>query len=92
VIQRRHSNVLYPCRRLREEGYDVHIAAPSRTALRLLVHDGVERDGSTAVIDGNMVCAREWPDHPAWLRTFVGLLRAHAQLLGASPATAGQAG
>ncbi|KOT93924.1 peptidase [Streptomyces rimosus subsp. pseudoverticillatus] len=31
--------VLYPYQRLREEGYDVHIAAPARKTLRLVVHD-----------------------------------------------------
>ncbi|MFG3259272.1 DJ-1/PfpI family protein [Streptomyces sp. NPDC048172] len=31
--------VLYPYQRLREEGYDVHIAAPSRKQLRFVVHD-----------------------------------------------------
>lgn len=31
--------VLYPYQRLREEGYDVHIAAPSRKTLRFVVHD-----------------------------------------------------
>ncbi|MFF8816038.1 DJ-1/PfpI family protein [Streptomyces pactum] len=31
--------VLYPYQRLREEGYDVHIAAPSRKRLRFVVHD-----------------------------------------------------
>ncbi len=31
--------VLYPFQRLREEGYDVHIAAPARKKLRLVVHD-----------------------------------------------------
>lgn len=34
--------VLYPYQRLREEGYDVHIAAPSRKKLRFVVHDFVE--------------------------------------------------
>ncbi|MET9297031.1 DJ-1/PfpI family protein [Streptomyces sp. NPDC003077] len=31
--------VLYPYQRLREEGYDVHIAAPTRKTLRFVVHD-----------------------------------------------------
>ncbi|MGW8381140.1 DJ-1/PfpI family protein [Streptomyces sp. ODS28] len=31
--------VLYPYQRLREEGYNVHIAAPSRKTLRFVVHD-----------------------------------------------------
>ena len=31
--------VLYPYQRLREEGYEVHIAAPGRKQLRFVVHD-----------------------------------------------------
>jgi protease I len=31
--------VLYPYQRLREEGYDVHIAAPARKTLQFVVHD-----------------------------------------------------
>jgi protease I len=31
--------VLYPYQRLREEGYEVHIAAPTRKTLRFVVHD-----------------------------------------------------
>ncbi|MFY4717702.1 DJ-1/PfpI family protein [Streptomyces sp. LaBMicrA B280] len=31
--------VMYPYQRLREEGYDVDIAAPSRKTLRFVVHD-----------------------------------------------------
>ena len=31
---------------------------------------------SEAVVDGNMVSARAWPDHPAWMREFMRLLRA----------------
>ncbi|GAA0395579.1 DJ-1/PfpI family protein [Streptomyces luteireticuli] len=31
-----------------------------------------------AVVDGNLVSARAWPDHPAWMRAFVGLLREKA--------------
>ncbi|WP_149181739.1 DJ-1/PfpI family protein [Streptomyces sp. TRM49041] len=31
--------VLYPYQRLREEGYEVHVAAPARKRLRLVVHD-----------------------------------------------------
>jgi protease I len=30
---------------------------------------------SEAVVDGNMVSARAWPDHPAWMREFIALLR-----------------
>ncbi|WNI31591.1 DJ-1/PfpI family protein [Streptomyces sp. ITFR-6] len=31
--------VLYPYQRLRKEGYEVHIAAPTRKTLRFVVHD-----------------------------------------------------
>ncbi|MFE6163775.1 DJ-1/PfpI family protein [Streptomyces sp. NPDC056486] len=31
--------VMYPYQRLREEGYDVHIAAPARKKLQFVVHD-----------------------------------------------------
>ena len=34
--------VLYPYQRLREEGYEVHIAAPSKKRLQFVVHDFVE--------------------------------------------------
>jgi len=168
--------VLYPYQRLREEGYEVHIAAPSKKKLQLVVHDfvdgfdtyteklgytwpadlafadvdpaayvalvvpggrapeyirndrdcqkiiryffrrkrpvaqlchaplalaaaGVLRGRRTAaypalapdvkaagarfvdaeaVVDGRMVSARAWPDHPAWMREFMRLLRQYA--------------
>ncbi|KAA2257919.1 DJ-1/PfpI family protein [Solihabitans fulvus] len=31
-----------------------------------------------AVVDGVLVSARAWPDHPAWMREFVAVLRAKA--------------
>lgn len=165
--------VMYPYQRLREEGYEVHIAAPSKKAIQTVVHDfvpgfdtysekpgyvinadkafkevdpeeyvalvvpggrapeyirndpdfdrivknffernqpvaqlchaslglasagvlkgrttaaypalapDVEAAGATfkdaaAVIDGNMVSARAWPDHPEWMRAFMRMLR-----------------
>jgi protease I len=168
--------VLYPYQRLREEGYEVHLAAPSKKKLQLVVHDfvdgfdtytekpgytwdadlafadvdpadyvalvvpggrapeyirndadcrriiehffaeskpvaqlchaplalaaagvlegrrsaaypalepdvdaaGAEFVDSAAVIDGMMVSARAWPDHPEWMRAFVRLLRERA--------------
>ncbi len=36
---------------------------------------GAEFVNSEAVIDGNMVSARAWPDHPAWMRAFISLLK-----------------
>ena len=168
--------VLYPYQRLREEGYEVHIAAPSKKKLQFVVHDFVDgfetyteklghtweadvafadvdpsdyvacvipggrapeyirndedckrivqaffsderpvaqlchgplvsaaagvlqgrttaaypalapdisvagatfQDGE-AVVDGQLVSGRAWPDHPGWMREFVRLLREHA--------------
>jgi protease I len=172
--------VMYPYQRLREEGYDVQIAAPSKKKLRFVVHDfepgfdtytekpgyswdadlafkdvnpadyvalvipggrapeyirndadckriiqsffgqqkpvaqichaslalaaagvlkgrktaaypalepdvraaGAEFVNSEAVIDGAMVSARAWPDHPAWMREFIKLLKAKAPVSG----------
>ncbi|WP_046470680.1 DJ-1/PfpI family protein [Allosalinactinospora lopnorensis] len=168
--------VFYPYQRLLEEGYEVHIAAPSRKKLQFVVHDfvedfdtftekpghswpadvalaevdpadyaalvipggrapeylrlnvdfqrvvdhffdvgkpvahvchaalalaplgvlkgrrtaawpacapDVENGGGvfvneSAVVDGNMVSARAWNDHPAWMGAFVALLRRQA--------------
>jgi protease I len=33
---------------------------------------------SEAVVDGVMVSARAWPDHPAWMRDFIQILRTKA--------------
>ena len=33
---------------------------------------------SEAVIDGAMVSARAWPDHPAWMREFMQILKKKA--------------
>jgi len=168
--------VMYPYQRLREEGYEVHIAAPTRKKLRFVVHDfepgfetytekpgyswdadlafadvkpddyvavvipggrapeyirndrdfqriirhffdeekpvaqlchaplalaaagvltgrrtaaypalepdmkaaGAQFVDAEAVVDGTMVSARAWPDHPSWMREFVRLLRQKA--------------
>ncbi|GHA10694.1 DJ-1/PfpI family protein [Streptomyces echinoruber] len=168
--------VYYPYQRLREEGYDVDIAAPTRKTLRFVVHDFepgfdtyTEKPGYTcqadvafadvdpgeyaavvvpggrapeylrndpelrkilksffdadkpvaqichgplltaavdglrgrrvtaypalepdmqaagatfqdaeAVVDGTLVSARAWPDHPGWMREFLRILRAKA--------------
>jgi protease I len=172
--------VMYPYQRLREEGYDVHIAAPIKKKLHFVVHDfepgyetytekpgysweadvafsdvnpndyvavvlpggrapeyirnhpdfarivrhffdaqkpvaqlchaplalatvgvlkgrrtaaypalesdvraaGAEYVDAEAVVDKNMVSARAWPDHPAWMREFVRLLRLQAPVGG----------
>src|SRR6059036_2748116 len=34
--------VMYPYQRLREEGYEVHIAAPAKKKLQFVVHDFVD--------------------------------------------------
>jgi protease I len=39
---------------------------------------GAEFVNAAAVIDGNMVSARAWPDHPAWMREFIKLLKQRA--------------
>jgi protease I len=39
---------------------------------------GAEFVDSGAVVDGLMVSARAWPDHPAWMREFIRILRAKA--------------
>ncbi|MFD8938880.1 DJ-1/PfpI family protein [Streptomyces sp. NPDC059578] len=165
--------VLYPYQRLREEGYEVHIAAPTRKKLQFVVHDfepgfdtytekpgytwpadlafaevdpgeylalvipggrapeylrgdgelrkilkaffdadkpvaqichgplltaaigslrgrrvtaypalepdmavnGAEFQDAEAVVDGVLVSARAWPDHPSWMREFLRVLR-----------------
>jgi protease I len=36
---------------------------------------GAQFIDSEAVVDGNMVSARAWPDNPAWMREFMALLR-----------------
>jgi protease I len=41
---------------------------------------GAEFVDSEAVVDGVMVSARAWPDHPAWMREFVDILRAKAPI------------
>jgi len=43
---------------------------------------GAEFVNSEAVVDGAMVSARAWPDHPAWMREFVKLLRERAPVEG----------
>jgi protease I len=43
---------------------------------------GAEFIDSAAVVDGQLVSARAWPDHPAWMREFIQILRSKA------PATA----
>jgi len=39
---------------------------------------GAEFVNSEAVVDGTMVSARAWPDHPAWMREFISILKQEA--------------
>lgn len=41
---------------------------------------GAEYVDGEAVVDGVVVSARAWPDHPAWIRAFVEVLRVKAPL------------
>ncbi|WP_031077247.1 DJ-1/PfpI family protein [Streptomyces sp. NRRL WC-3742] len=41
---------------------------------------GAEFVDGEAVVDGVVVSARAWPDHPAWLRAFIEILRDKAPL------------
>ena len=41
---------------------------------------GAEFVNSEAVIDGPMISARAWPDHPAWMRAFIKLLKQRAPI------------
>ncbi|MDH6125076.1 DJ-1/PfpI family protein [Kitasatospora sp. GP82] len=36
---------------------------------------GADFEGGEAVVDGVLVSARAWPDHPGWMRAFVAVLR-----------------
>ena len=35
---------------------------------------GAQFADSEVVVDGTMVSARAWPDHPSWMREFIRLL------------------
>ena len=35
---------------------------------------GAEFIDGAAVIDGQMVSGRAWPEHPAWMREFIAIL------------------
>jgi protease I len=43
-----------------------------------VVAAGATFRNSEAVVDGVMVSGRAWPDHPAWMREFLRVLRAKA--------------
>jgi protease I len=66
-----------------------------RTAAYPALEPDVAAAGGTfvdgdAVVDGQLVSARAWPDHPGWMREFVRLLREKAPA--GDRATAGAAG
>ena len=48
---------------------------------------GAEFVDAGGVVDGMMVSARAWPDHPVWMRAFIALLRERAPLPEAQAAT-----
>jgi protease I len=39
---------------------------------------GAEFVDGAGVVDGVMVSARAWPDHPSWMREFMRVLRQRA--------------
>ncbi|WP_267245203.1 DJ-1/PfpI family protein [Streptomyces sp. PR69] len=39
---------------------------------------GASFQDQEAVVDGTLVSSRAWPDHPAWMRAFLRILREHA--------------
>ncbi len=39
---------------------------------------GAEYVDGEAVVDGTLISARAWPDHPAWMREFIALLKRKA--------------
>lgn len=50
---------------------------------------GAEFVNAEVVVDGTMISARAYPDHPAWMREFMRALRKHAPV--AAPASAAMA-
>jgi protease I len=45
-----------------------------------VVAGGAEFVDSEVVIDGMLISARAWPDHPAWMREFIALLKKKAPI------------
>jgi protease I len=65
-----------------------------RSAAYPALEPDVERAGAefvdaAGVVDGQMVSARAWPDHPEWMREFMQLLKQHAPVEPQSAAVAG---
>src|SRR5687768_1141787 len=49
---------------------------------------GAEFVDGAGVVDGQMVSARAWPDHPSWMREFMALLAERAPVEGRQPVAA----
>jgi len=45
-----------------------------------VVAGGAEFVDSEVVIDGTLISARAWPDHPGWMREFIALLKKKAPI------------
>jgi protease I len=65
-----------------------------RSAAYPALEPDVERAGgkfvdAAGVVDGQLVSARAWPDHPEWMREFIQLLKQHAPVEPQSAAVAG---
>ena len=44
----------------------------------LVTAGAAESVDGAGVVDGQMVSARAWPDHPVWMREFIQILRSKA--------------
>jgi protease I len=56
-------------------GFKPATDAQAQGALEAAWATGADFVDSEVVVDGLMVSARAWPDHPAWMREFVRLLQ-----------------
>ena len=71
------------CEHLVVSGDGRRVLHGRRTAAYPALEPDVEAFGATfedgaGVVDGQMVSARAWPDHPAWMREFMHLLKEKA--------------
>ncbi|MFD8468301.1 DJ-1/PfpI family protein [Streptomyces cyaneofuscatus] len=53
-----------------EPGYDTHPALEPD-----MQSAGATFQDTEAVVDGPLISSRAWPDHPAWMREFLKVLR-----------------
>ncbi|WP_053960377.1 DJ-1/PfpI family protein [Sulfobacillus thermosulfidooxidans] len=63
-----------------------HVMTGRTSAAYPALKADVEAAGATfvdgaAVIDGHMVSARAWPDHPQWMRAFMKMLKENAPVI-----------